>query len=96
MTNINPRIQQYQPQVQNESTIDTNVSTSEESEQDQDQEKKTAATRAAALLADTSMRKRYRFIMLFLNSLVLVGPYFCYDNPGALEVQIEEMFQIKT
>jgi hypothetical protein len=42
------------------------------------------------------MRKRYRFIMLFLNSMCIVGPYWCYDNPGALEVQIEEIFDIKS
>jgi fucose permease len=32
--------------------------------------------------------------MLFLCAFMVVGPYFCYDFPGALENQIKEKFKV--
>jgi MFS family permease len=40
------------------------------------------------------MKKRYRWLMLFLLNLVVCGNYFCYDYPAYLEVQIEDQFDI--
>jgi hypothetical protein len=33
---------------------------------------------------------RWRFLMLFFACCFLIGSYFCYDNPGVIEKQIEE------
>lgn len=34
---------------------------------------------------DQTMKKKWRFPMLFLCAFMVVGPYFCYDFPGSLE-----------
>lgn len=49
--------------------------------------------RSEAYLSKT-MKKKYRWLMLFFANTVLVGSYFCYDYPAFLEVQIEEYFNI--
>ena len=41
-----------------------------------------------------SMKKRYRWLMLFLLNNVIVGNYFCYDYPAYLEVQIEDEYDV--
>ena len=33
---------------------------------------------------DSTMKKKYRWIMLMLCCLFVVPNYFCYDNPAAL------------
>ena len=33
-----------------------------------------------------TMRKKYRFVCLILTCLFVLGSYFCYDNPGSLEI----------
>lgn len=43
---------------------------------------------------DQTMRKKYRFLCLFLTCCFVIGNYFCYDNPASLEIQIEEVFGI--
>jgi len=41
------------------------------------------------------MRKtNTRWCMLFMACRFLLGSYFCYDNPGPLETQLEEDFHI--
>lgn len=41
-----------------------------------------------------SMKKKYRWLMLFLLNIVIVGNYFCYDYPAYLEVNIEDEFDV--
>ena len=36
-----------------------------------------------------TMKKRYRWLMLFFCCTFVVSNYFCYDNPASLEVQLE-------
>ena len=89
----------YKQAHSNNATLDTNAEDDDSCDTSDDHVAahiKTRPLQPDQSVLDLTMRKRYRFLMLFLNSLVLVGPYFCYDNPGALEVQIEEIFQIKT
>ena len=43
------------------------------------------------------MRKTYvRWIMLGLACCFLLGSYFCYDNPGPLETQLERDFHMNS
>jgi nitrate/nitrite transporter NarK len=42
------------------------------------------------------MKKKWRFPMLFLCAFMVVGPYFCYDFPGALENKIEIIFEVSS
>jgi len=48
--------------------------------------------------ADTfDMRKTYvRWVMLGLACCFLLGSYFCYDNPGPLETQLERDFHMNS
>jgi len=43
---------------------------------------------------DGTWKKRYRFIVLALVCSYVIGNYFCYDYPAALELQIEEEFNV--
>jgi hypothetical protein len=36
----------------------------------------------------------WRWLMLFFACTFLIGSYFCYDNPGVIEKQIETLFGI--
>ena len=42
-----------------------------------------------------TMKKKYRFIMLFFMCIFSFGACFCYDYPACLEIQIEEEFNVK-
>ena len=43
----------------------------------------------------TSMKKtNMRWCMLTMACCFLLGSYFCYDNPGPLETQLEEDFHL--
>jgi len=41
-------------------------------------------------------RKKYRFLMLGFCCCFVLGNYFCYDYPAALELQIEEEFNVSS
>ena len=43
---------------------------------------------------NTTNRKKYRFFMLALCSSFVMANYFSYDNPGSLEIPIEEEFGV--
>jgi hypothetical protein len=43
---------------------------------------------------DRTMKKKYRWLMLFLLNIVMCGQYFCYDYPAYLEVQIERQYKV--
>jgi MFS family permease len=40
------------------------------------------------------MRKKWRFVMLFLCSSFVLANYFSYDNPASLEIAIEKEFKV--
>ena len=46
-----------------------------------------------AYLAKTR-RKRLRFLMLSFCCCFVLGNYFCYDYPAALELEIEDKFNV--
>lgn len=39
---------------------------------------------------NSTFKKKWRWVMLVLCSNVVVANYFSYDNPGSLELQMEE------
>ena len=41
-----------------------------------------------------TMKKNYRFLILFLSCIYLLGNYYCYDEPAAIEIQLERDFNI--
>jgi hypothetical protein len=43
---------------------------------------------------DRTMKKSLRWVMLILCCLFVVGNYFCYDNPAALETYIEQHLDV--
>ena len=45
---------------------------------------------------DGTMMKKYRFLMLAMVCSFVLGNYFCYDYPAALEPQIESEFGVST
>ena len=44
--------------------------------------------------ADDMRKSNTRWCMLFMACNFLLGSYFCYDNPGPLETQLQEQFKI--
>ena len=40
------------------------------------------------------MKKKWRFVTLFLSCVYILGNYYCYDEPAALEISMEEDFNI--
>ena len=42
------------------------------------------------LYLNKTMKKRWRWLMLFLCCTFVISNYFCYDNPASLELQLEE------
>ena len=38
---------------------------------------------------DRTMKKKFRWLMLFLCCIFVVANYFCYDNPASVESYIE-------
>ena len=45
---------------------------------------------------DRTMKKKYRWLMLILCCVFVIGNYFCYDNPAAVESQLEKVLKIST
>jgi len=41
------------------------------------------------LYLNKTMKKRWRWLMLFLCCTFVISNYFCYDNPASLELQLE-------
>lgn len=41
---------------------------------------------------DKTFKKKWRWLLLILCSSMVISNYFCFDNPAALEVQIQEVF----
>ena len=35
-----------------------------------------------------------RWVLLFMACCFLLGSYYCYDNPGVIETQLEKQFNI--
>ena len=35
---------------------------------------------------------RMRYLILFLTCMLMVGNYFCFDNPAALKTQLQTKF----
>ena len=40
------------------------------------------------------MRKKWRWFTLFLSCVYILGNYYCYDEPAALEIQMEHDFSM--
>ena len=43
---------------------------------------------------DLTMKKKWRWLLLFFASFMVMPNYFCYDNPAALQVSIEKQLEI--
>uniref|UniRef100_H0VT06 Lysosomal dipeptide transporter MFSD1 n=1 Tax=Cavia porcellus TaxID=10141 RepID=H0VT06_CAVPO len=54
-----------------------------------------AASRALSAVCDPS-RLAHRLLVLLLMCLLGFGSYFCYDNPAALQTQIQRDMQVNT
>ena len=37
-----------------------------------------------------TMKKKYRWLMLFFCCTFVISNYFCYDNPASMETKIED------
>ena len=52
-------------------------------------------TEETATVKGNDIKKTWvRWLMLFMACNFLIGSYYCYDNPGVLEQQIEDIFDI--
>ena len=45
-------------------------------------------------MLDLTMKKKLRWIVLLIAGVMVVPNYFCYDNPAALQVSIEEKLNV--
>jgi MFS family permease len=43
---------------------------------------------------EKTLKKKYRWLMLFLLNVVMSGNFFCYDNPAYLETHIEKEYNL--
>lgn len=41
---------------------------------------------------DQTIRKKLRYVMLFLGCTFVISNYFCYDLPACIQIEIEKHF----